>query len=120
MMKCVRSIGAVMALLLGISGILLGFSLCFRAGIMPMQNLQLILPIIAGGLIAWWVGCRLAVPAPRPIRRNHLVTPPHFRRDMPERRRHRPTLRPQVVQLGRQVTTGTGRGPDLPAVALPH
>ncbi len=91
MMKLVRRVVAIMALWAGILGMFLGFGLWLYPKNTAMDSPELALPIIAGGLIAWWLGCRLAIAAPRRVRHD---------------------------QAGRQVVAGQGNVLDPPAVVL--
>lgn len=60
-----RSMMAIFALLLGISGLIFGFGLGLQSGTSGAHGPLIILLAVFGGMITWWLGCRLAIPAPR-------------------------------------------------------
>ena len=120
MIKLVRFVVAMMALLLGISGMLFGFRLWLYPGNTAMHSPELILSIIARGLIAWWLGCRLAIPAPRPVRLDQAGAHPHFMTRIPERRRYPHAIHLQIVQAGPQVAAEKNDVLGPLAVALDH
>ena len=76
MMKIVKRAIAILALWAGILGLLLGFGLWFYPGTTAFHGPALSLCIIAMGLIAWWLGCRLAIVVPRRVRQDQTGPQP--------------------------------------------
>ena len=73
MLKLVKRVIAVATLWAGIVGMLLGFELWLYLKAAAMQSPELALLIIIEGLIAWCLGCRLAIAAPRRVCRDQTV-----------------------------------------------
>lgn len=73
MLKLVKRAIAVVTLWAGIVGMLLGFELWLYPKNAAVQSPELALLIIAEGLIAWCLGCRLAIAAPRRVRHDQAV-----------------------------------------------
>ncbi len=75
MTKFLRRGVAVVALWAGILGLLLGFGFWLQPENTARGSPELALLVIALGLIAWSLGCRLAVAAPRQVRHEQKSQP---------------------------------------------